>query len=308
VGYVFKSADIRLRFVDGARSGEKTEEEITLAGADLSIMEKANARWHHNRGTLDHRRTAAEDFPMEVFLSWRYCNVDLHLFVRTLQEDGISTHAPGENLCTAPNDYSDPAWTKTSVSVTNNGLNPEGTGTAKRLIPSVTAANISYTASVASVPNEWFYIDFWVKCPTLHQLEASFGITANGGGVPPPAWVMQWTPRAADAWQKRTGGIQNQSAAAATEDVTVMFYPDTTSGSDVMDLWGVYIRKDTPTVLTWDLYIDVYKSGSIDRTIVIPHVSYRDLQFHEAEAATIYGLLLDSKSTYPIELLEGPLS
>jgi hypothetical protein len=119
---------------------------------------------------------------------------------------------------------------------------------------------------------------------------------------------MQWTPRAADAWQKKTGGIQNQSAAAATEDVTVFFYPDPVDGSNVMDLWEVYIRKDTPTVLTWDLYIDVYKLGSIDRTIVIPHVSYRDLQFHEAETATIYGLLLDSKSTQPIELLEGPLS
>lgn len=298
--FVFKSSDIRLTMVDGSRTGEKNEQEITLAGADLSLVERRGYTWHKERGVLDHRRPDT-DFPMEVFFSWRYANADIYLFMR--DEDGAdikSTSAPGDNLCTAPYDYSDPAWTKNNVTVSDDGVAPDGQMIAKRLTPSVTAGNIVYSVTYSPALNEWTFVDFWVKAETAHQARASTSITYHGSPPTPPAWLLDIS--VTNEWQKITTGIQNLSTTLADETLTLTIWP-TLTGTYSMDLWEVYIRRDVPEVVTHDLYIDVYDGAAISRRIVIEDVKHRDINFVESELATIWSARFDARTTEIYEIV-----
>jgi hypothetical protein len=302
--FVFKGADGRIRFTDGNRDPDKVEENFTFTDGDLAIREKRDFRYHRNRGGADHRRMAVEETPLEAFFSWRFCNVDLYLFVNQNLSAGVSTSAPGDNLCTAPYDYNDAAWTKSNITlpIGDDDLSPGGAMTAKRIEPTGAGGYIQYQVSYNPALNEWVYIDFWTKALVAHTAVVEVSQTYHGVGPPPDAYSMEVavTPR---GWVKHTTGYQNESTILDEETLTLKIYPDQ-SGTDSLDLWEVFIRRDVPSVKSWDMYVDIYKDGSVDRSIVLEHAAYRTASFTEGGETSIWSTLFDFKKTFPVEVFD----
>ena len=116
MGWIFTGRDAIIRFVDGARSGEKESFEVALSDAGLSYTRSIDVTPVKCKGRVMAMRKG-EDKPVGLSLSWKYASCSVHQdIIENLT--GKSTSGPGENLCSSPNDYTVPAWAKTACTVT----------------------------------------------------------------------------------------------------------------------------------------------------------------------------------------------
>lgn len=304
MGYVFTGRDAVCTFRDGNREGSRAEFTVTFANADLRIERVQEVVPIVSRGSLSHYRRDQEE-RAKVYLSYRYSSKELaenimeHLTVK-------STSSEIDEFCQSPSDYNDPWWTKTNIQepIGNNGLAPNGIDTAQRLVPTAGRGYISCSAEVDPEIGEFLFLDCWLKAETPHTAALGANMTYHGPPPTPPEWyapIGAWKH-----WYKFTAGYINQSTVKVPETVYFTIYTDDAPGVPVgkpLDVWGVSIRREKTTVQTWDLNIDVYKGGVLERTIVLEHVLYRELNFDEDDDGSIWTLELDSRLARPYEIL-----
>jgi hypothetical protein len=302
MSFVFTGRDVVAKFRDGARTGEKEVYEITFAEASFELSRLQEYVPIMVRGTVDHFRRMNSMHALGQ-LSWRYSDKDITDFVRKFLT-GKSTSTETIEYCLSPNDYNDAFWSKNNIiePIGDNGIAPDGSSIAQRLVPvGGGIGSIETTVTVEVDIGEFVYFDFWSKAEVEHVAACAAAITANGGGFPPEGYLHWYRTRT--YWQKITGGLNNQSATKVPEQFTCWIYTSHVNPGYSHDVWGVSIRREKAATKTWDLTLDIYKDGSLERRIFLEHVAYENIGFNEDPDGSLWSLDLLSRKEKPFEIL-----
>lgn len=295
---VFTSRDISVRFQDGQRTGEKSQFSIDFENADLNFDRNRELVPMKSRGQVKGLRLGNGELP-QITMGWQYASKDPYENVANFLTGVVPSARVNENLCPAPNDYNDPWWTKSGLvtPIGDNGVAPDGQSIAQRLVPNP-SPGVGYIQGTAYYtpldPKEKIFIDFWVKATTAHTSFCQVAVSHHGMGIPPPAFGMDLDVKT--YWQKITTGHQLDSDYITQESVTITINQTKFSSAYSMDLWGVEIRQDiTVEPLTWDMYIDVYKNGVLDETVIFEDVMFENIRYSEDSDGSDWSMILRSR-------------
>jgi len=293
---VFTSRDVVVTFRDGKRTGEKEEITLTLEDASLFMTRPHEVQRIRTRNGYQLRR--GEENRVDVALSWKYANKDIYDVVP--QFTTAVTTSGSKNICPSPSDFNHD-WNLTNLytPMYTNGVSPDGVTIAQRLAPMTTAGG-SMSTNAQFIPqtvDEQLYVDFWAKAQVPHNTAFTTGVTVDGGS---PGSSVVFPVTVKKTWTKYTTGVQCSSTFITTETLSFQIRTEYLYLPPVgykIDIWGVDFRRDMEGVTkTWDMYIDIYKNGALDHTLMIEKIAYESISFGEG-AETSWGLSL--KSTTP---------